>query len=234
MIKTKALRISLLSLCLGTSLLTGLSQLSTSASADTNERFGFIDWLLGRGGTRSSRKPPGAEDPPAGSRGEICMIAPELGPDEQLVWHERPTFISKGRIGGLAIFEFNGERPLWTSPAGEGLNAVRYEGPVLRPGNRYLLKVYSPDFPDSAVYSIDFSVVTMEEQQAVAADLESLELSAITNHQTVEGLIEERVDYFWQQGYEMDAWREVTTLATVSSNISEALEGAYEELCQND
>ncbi len=197
--------------------------------------YGFMDWLLRRGGPRSGRRPPGWEQPPAGSRGEICLISLRY-PEENTLWHQRPVFIVGGRLGGVGVSE--GDRILWrysipqpSTPTATPLTIARYDGPDLQPGKTYTLLLYDALAPNADTHRIDFHILSGTARRTVDQDLESLTFTAVTHGQTVTTLIEQRADYFWQRGLTSDAWQELGVVAVASPQLAEALAAAVQEVC---
>jgi|GEM_PF-2166401 len=209
--------------------------LAAQAQIPNSSSYGFIDWLLGRGGSRSGRRPPGWEKPPAGSRGEICLISLRY-PEENTLWHRRPVFMVSGPLGGIGVSE--GDRLLWrysipqaSSSTANPLTIAQYNGPDLQPGKTYTLELYDFLSPDTAHHRLVFRILADADRRAVDQDLESLTFTAVTHDQTVTTLIEQRADYFWQRRLTNVAWQELGVMAAASPQLAQTLTTAVEEVC---
>lgn len=209
--------------------------LAAQAQIPNSSSYGFMDWVLGRGGSRSSRRPPGWEKPPAGSRGEICLISLRYL-EENTLWHRRPVFMVSGPLGGIGVSE--GDRLLWrysipqpSSSTPNPLTMAQYNGPELQPGKTYALLLYDFLSPDTAHHRLEFRVLAHAARRAVDQDLESLTLTAVTHDRTVTTLLEQRADYFWQRRLTNDAWQELGIMAMASPQMAQTLTTAVEEVC---
>ncbi|NJN20117.1 MAG: hypothetical protein HC812_01535 [Leptolyngbya sp. RL_3_1] len=82
---------------------------------------------------------------------------------------------------------------------------VTYAGPPLRPGQVYTLRAQHQDFPDSIYESRQMELLSLERQVEIAWALVGLDGS---DGSAVDQALA-RADYFWGEGLEADAWREV-------------------------
>jgi hypothetical protein len=119
---------------------------------------------------------------------------------------------------------------LWTYPANEQA-AVVYSGPELEPGQVYTFRAQHVDFPNTIFESRQFQVVSAAERQAIAAELVTVSAAVAADGGSLADVAIARADYFWAQGFEADAWREIAVAQQLSLDAAEAVAFAYTQLC---
>jgi hypothetical protein len=188
----------------------------------------FINWLWGA----RDNGPPFRDGDGQGPRpidGTACIVSLPRGEVEE-IWSDRPVFLIQGSPRRLAIFEGDSDIPLWTYPANEQA-AVVYSGPELEPGQVYTFRAQHVDFPNTIFESRQFQVVSAAERQAIAADLATVEATVEAEGGSPADVAISRADYFWAQGFEADAWREIAVAQQLSLDVAEAVAFAYTQLC---
>jgi hypothetical protein len=200
-----------------TAALMAVSALPTQAE-DLSESTAFLDWLLG--GNQDSAEPPHTQ------RGDNrCIVS--LPPNQvTFLWSDRPIFLIEGSPRSLALFAENSDQPFWTYPVNQQ-QVVTYDGPPLRPEQVYTLRVQHRDFPNSIYEARQVELLSLERQVEIAwalIDVEEAESSLVDRALA-------RADYFWAEGLEADAWREVAAVESESAPVAEAIATATERLC---
>jgi hypothetical protein len=208
---------------LATSILLGAVGSAIGVNAQTlDPSASFLNWLF----TRNDDERESADT----KRGDdYCIVS--LPPNEvEEIWSDRPVFLIQGDPRHLAIFEGDSDTPLWTYPVNEQ-SAVVYSGPELEPGKVYTFRAQHVDFPNTIFESRQFQVVSAAERQAIAAELVTVSAAVAADGGSLADVAIARADYFWTQGFEADAWREIAVAQQLSLDAAEAVEFAYTQLC---
>lgn len=186
----------------------------------------FLNWLNG------FEANPDADEPPLTKRGgsDFCLVAFDAETTTP-IWNDRPDFVIQGDIRRFAVYSEASDEPLWMSDANEA-EAVAYTGPSLEPGITYTLRAENPRNPMNDFQARRFTLLSPEEQDAIAAGLLELETAMQASGESEEAIALARADYFWERELTVDAWAEVIPLQTTSEVTSEAVAAAYERLCE--
>ncbi|MGD1907273.1 MAG: hypothetical protein ACFB0C_14985 [Leptolyngbyaceae cyanobacterium] len=183
----------------------------------------FLDWLFGN----SPQEPPDARENGRAGRGDdYCVVS--LPPNQVVpLWSDRPVFLIDGAPRSLVLFAENSDQPIWTYPVNQR-QTITYGGPPLRPGQIYTLRAQHKDFPNSIYETRQVELISLERQVEVAWALAGIDG---TEGSSVDRALA-RADYFWAEGLEADAWREVMAVQSQSEVAAEAIATATERLCE--
>ncbi|MDA0266771.1 MAG: hypothetical protein O2890_02015 [Cyanobacteria bacterium] len=184
----------------------------------------FLNWIFG---TSDEAPPQGGADG-HGPRGDTyCIVSL---PTDQVtpLWSDRPVFLIEGSPRSLALFAENSDQPIWTYPVNQQ-QAVTYDGPWLRPGQVYTLHAQHHDFPSSIFEARQIELLSLERQVEIAWAL--LGMGGADGSSVDQALA--RADYFWAEGLEADAWREVAAVQAESEVAAEAIATATDRFCNS-
>jgi hypothetical protein len=127
--------------------------------------------------------------------GDICPISPGLA-DTYLIWHSRPLFLWKNRGDdkqALLIVRDRATKELtWKQPVQTADGQALYSGTTaLVSGQAYEWKLSGTDDE----WKI-FQIMSTEEQNKIAAELEQIEQKLKTSKASAEEITQEKAEYF--------------------------------------
>jgi hypothetical protein len=209
-------------LLLATSLSWGQPSLAMRVQGLPETDFTFIHWLTAENQDEN-------EDS-KGKRGDrLCVVNFPSGSTRQ-VWSDRPLFVVQGPPRSLALYRNGEDEPFWRYPVTQA-NAIAYSGPPLSPGITYTLRVEHFDFPSTQFEQRQFVLISEDNRIARSRELAELENQMREDGKSEEAIVIARATHLWQQGLLADAWAQIIPLTTTSSEISDAVETAYEQQC---
>lgn len=187
---------------------------------------------------------PKGNDSEGGARGDdICPIAPnKLGVLK--VWNLRPMLTWSGEVTKLEIRELDSRTDLWNQRISSNNKVLSlssddlelYQITVetdLQPGQTY--KWYFSDKP-SGEYDeylpLEFAVMTDQERESIALELQQLEQELTAQNVTGDGAKLRRADYFASQNLWLEFWQEVLSVESPSEDLKALLASTIGELCE--
>ena len=151
------------------------------------------------------------QDPPTISRGDVCLIAPARPGEDISIWHQQPVFVWSGDIGGLTLTAIDPAASvsaietetevLWRHTPqradllseDHAIYRVVYDGPSLRPGRRYRLKIYDIAETTTPITMPYFETLPFIQNWLIGNGLAANTTDAIS-----------RADYFARRGLPVD------------------------------
>ena len=195
----------------------------TQAPPRTLRASAFLDWLLG------AENPDGDEEPRTKRGDDFCLVT--LAPNRvNLIWSDRPTFIVQGSRRSLALYRDPAQDPIWDYPVNDA-EVVVYTGPPLEPDTVYTLRAQHQHFPSSIYEQRQLRTLSFEDEVQTTMELFALEGELRTGGESEEAIALARADYFWQQGFEADAWATVLPLQGELTEVMAAVQMGYEQWC---
>lgn len=174
-------------------------------------------------------KQPPRDDPPGGSRGDVCPIAPAVPVEVRVIWSTRPLFLWRGSMGRLEVRLQGSQQALWSEQVTEGQSSVLYNGDALQPGLSY--DWVSFDERDRPQFRVTFQVMAGEERDRISGDLNRLQAQLQQEGATAEKIAYAKANYL----AENQLWSDVLQQAYGVENPSEALvqfiQAIPDELC---
>lgn len=162
-------------------------------------------------------KQPPRDDPPGGSRGDVCPIAPAVPVEVRVIWITRPLFLWRGSMGRLEVRPQGSQQALWSQTVTEGQSSVLYNGEALQPGLSY--DWVSFDERDRPQFRVTFQVMAGEERDRISGDLNRLQAQLQQEGATAEKIAYAKANYL----AENQLWSDVLQQAYGVKNPSEAL-----------
>lgn len=172
------------------------------------------------------------KDPPKGSRGDMCAIAPTTpNAGTPIIWHDQPVFVwQAGTVAKVSLQDKLTEEVLWEYVPSAGETHVVYDGESLEPGQTYTLALHkiaslgptlTPDF--QVMHPIFRSLVD-----------NGLENSFNLNEFTVsdeEWMAIHQADYFSKRDLPFDAIQSLFSVSDPSPELLAIQELMIKETC---
>lgn len=163
------------------------------------------------------------EQPPLGTRGDVCAIAPGQLGDTGIIWSDRPFFAWRGAAQRLVVREFYSNDVIWEqdistlAPHGV-IYQVAYTGEPLPAG-----QLYSWQLIDGSEASDEFlfEIMTAEERERIGSGIPSGDVLA-------------QAKYFAQAGLWSDALEVVYKQSGASTELTDATEALARYLCRDE
>jgi hypothetical protein len=186
------------------------------------------------------------EEPPLGSRSQVCEISPGLLEEKNTIWSDRPLFLWQGTAPSIEIrlySPFNPDREqelLWSQTVTAEsqttqVQSVPYTGGALEPGQSYdweLVILSSEEgVPKKARYT--FQVMESSERDHLAAELAAMETQLKTAEATVEEIALQRANYFAQRDLWSDALQEIYSVKNPSADLTSNAQEILSYLCES-
>lgn len=177
------------------------------------------------------------EDPPLGSRGQLCLITPEHQENLTQVWHNRLLFVWQGKIGGIGIRQANNDQIIWrqsiTVSQTESLNRVAYTGEPLAPGQTYHWLIFDQADDREPIRFIPFTILDGKQRDRIRVRLIILAAQLREKGATAEEMALERANYFSKQELWSDALQEVYRVDNPSTELETMIGELSTQLCLN-
>lgn len=209
-------------LLLATSLSWGQPSLAMRVQGRADANINFIHWLTDENQDENEGV--------GGKRGDNWCVVNFPGGITRQVWSDRPLFLIQGSSRSLALYRKGEDEPFWRYPVTQ-VEAVTYSGAPLSPGMTYILRMEHSEFPETQYEQRQFVLLGEDDRVARSRELAELENQMRENGKSEEAIVIARATYLWQQGLLADAWAQIMPLATTSSEVSDAVEIAYDRLC---
>jgi len=175
------------------------------------------------------------EDPPLGSRGQLCLITPENQENLVTLWHNRPVFVWQGKIGGIGIRQANSDQIIWRQPIAasdtESVNRVAYTGDPLEPGQTYHWVIFDQAEDSQPIRFIPFTILNGKQRDRIRVRLIILAAQLKEKGATTEEMALERANYFSKQQLWSDALQEVYRLDNPSTEVRDIRGELSTQLC---
>lgn len=192
-----------------------------------------------------SEEPPDNEGSEGGSKGnDFCPIAPNQFSEIERVWNERPTFTWTGVLTQIEVREQGNEKVIWSqeisaenrvelnaeTESSTPLNFYQVTvGTALKPGQIYELQVSTS--PPIDYRPIPLRIMTPEERNSIAQDLQELEEELQEKNITGNAATLQRADYFASQKLWSEFWQEVLSIESPSEDFKVLINETVKELC---
>lgn len=172
---------------------------------------------------------PPRDDPPGGSRSNVCPIAPAVPMQVRVVWSDRPLFIWKGSVGRIELRLQGSQQALWSQKITESQNSVSYGGEALQAGQSYDWVLF--DERDRPQLRVTFQVMGGEERKQVTADLNRLEMQLKQQGATAEKIAYARAKYFASRQLWADVLQEVYGVKNPSQDLIKLIQTIPQRFC---
>lgn len=168
------------------------------------------------------------EEPPLGSRGDLCAISPGLLGETDMVWNDRPLFAWRGEAGQIILRSLNSAAPLWQQPLTGETQSIAYPDAPLTPGQVYEWEL---DTVSSVGPQYTFEIMTGEERDRVSQDLQALENQLKAAGESTEAIAIARAHYFAEQRLWSDAIQSLQSVTNPSSDLTQGITQMTNYLC---
>jgi hypothetical protein len=177
-------------------------------------------------------------DPPVppnagGSRGGLCVIAPQPISTNTEVWSDRPVFVWRGMLSRIEIRPTGSNQVLWHQTGIEGLSSVLYAGEALQPGQTYdwLLFDQFATKDSSPIRQVTFRVMDAKQRDRIKMQLQNLEAELKAKGASAEDIAMERARYFTQQKLWSDVLHEAYSVKNPSAALAKLIQDLPTQLC---
>ena len=174
------------------------------------------------------QKPP-RKAPPAGSRGDICPIAPAGFPTKDVIWSDRPLFLWRGRIGKIEIRPRGSQQVFWSKTVSENDSYLMYDGAALQLGQIYDLVMFNQR--STAILRVTFEVMGGAERDRLIADLTRLETQLKKENATEEKIAYAKAEYFAARQMWADVFQQAYGVKNSSNNLTKFKENIPQRFC---
>ncbi len=172
------------------------------------------------------------KEPPWGSRGDMCAIAPTFpGAGTPTIWHDRPVIVwQAGTVAKVALQDALTDETLWEYAPSADETHVVYDGEPLKPGETYTLALHK--FASAGPTLIpDFQVMHPIFRSLVNNGLENSFKSNESVVSDAEWMAIHRADYFSQRDLPFDAIQALFSVSDPSSELLAIQAQVIEETC---
>jgi hypothetical protein len=189
---------------------------------------GVIGWSAGVMPKASAIEPP---LPPraGGSRGEVCVIAPNLPRATATVWSDRPLFLWRGNASRIEVRAESDDTLLWNYTPPAAAERALYDGEPLQPGQSYVWTIF--DRQGDPLFAVPFRLMLAARRDVIADELIVLEAQLTSERATPEAIARQRANYFAERQLWADVLRESVAAEGTAAENSEYLQAVYAYLC---
>jgi hypothetical protein len=174
---------------------------------------------------------------PRSSRGEICPISPF----QPLLWNDRPLIAWRySPPDGIAhtdlqvtLLNFNSRDSVLNQTVAPTDGRLAYTGESLQPGQLYSLGFQLlPSGSDANQVNVIFQVMSPEQRDQIAAQLQALENELTLSNASSEVISLRKAQYFMQQNLRSDALQVLYAIDNPSALVTQAIERIESSLCR--
>lgn len=173
------------------------------------------------------------EEPPLGSRGNVCAITPGLLGEKNVIWSDRPLFVWQGPVQRLDLRPYSlysKHDVLWSQTLATDAQSAMYTREALQPGQTYDWEVVL-DQSGSRKDRFTFQVMDAQSRELIAAELTAMEKRLKSTGATAEAIALERANYFAQRDLWSDALQEVFSVKNPSADLTRTAQEISNYLC---
>lgn len=173
------------------------------------------------------------QEPPLGSRGNICAITPGLLGEKNVIWSDRPLFLWQGAVQRLDLRPYSlysKQDVLWSQTLTAVAQSAMYTREALQPGQTYDWELVA-DSSDSRKERFTFQVMDAQSRDLIATELTAMEKRLKSAGATGEAIALERANYFAQRGLWSDALQEVFSVKNPSADLTRTAQEIFAYLC---
>ena len=163
-----------------------------------------------------------------GSRGDVCVIAPNLPRATATVWSDRPLFLWRGNVSRLEV-RTDADTVLWSYTPPAGSERALYDGEPLQPGQSYVWTIF--DRQGEPLFAVPFRLMLAARRDVIADELIVLEAQLTSERATPEAIARQRINYFAERQLWADVLRESAASEGTTAGNSEYLQAVYAYLC---
>ncbi len=167
-----------------------------------------------------------------GSRGDICMVSPDLSGEPRLVWSDKPLFLWRGNFQKIGISSSKElvETNIFPRQISKQ-NDITYDGEPLKPGQNYYWWLAVGNSPNGF---IPFKVMEPQQRQRIANELQKLEQQQKAQKATVENIALAKANYFLNQQPPLwsDALQQAYSVKNPSPELFKMRASIIEQLCK--
>ena len=173
----------------------------------------------------------------AASRGDMCMISPDLSDENnkpRTVWSNKPLFLRRSgdfkKIGVSSSMDLINTN-LFPRDIVPGQNTVTYDGTALTPGETYYWWLSLGNSPNAF---IPFKIMEPQQRQRITNELQKLEQQQKAKNATAETIALAKTNYFLSQQPPLwsDALQQAYSVNKPSPELSKIRESIITELCK--
>lgn len=173
------------------------------------------------------------EEPPLGSRGNVCAITPGLLGEKNVIFRDRPLFVWQGAVQRLDLRPYSlysKQDLLWSQTLTTGDQSATYNREALQPGQTYDWELVV-DPSGSRKERFTFQVMDAQSRNLIATELTAMEKRLKSAGATGEAIAQERANYFAQRGLWSDALQEVFSVKNPSADLTRTAQEISAYLC---
>lgn len=172
------------------------------------------------------------KDPPLGTRGGICAIAPLAVASNTTVWSDRPLFVWRGRtvVEQVQVRLPGSNKPLWSQDIPSRTRRILYGGTEpLQPGRTYQWVILGLN--KNPIGELSFRVMAAPERDRIKADLKKLDEELKAKRATPEDAALQRANFFAQRQLWSDALQEAYSVQTPSEELKTLIRNISTQPC---
>ena len=170
------------------------------------------------------------QEPPWGSRGPICTIAPtHIGANTPEIWHNQPIIVWKSGSVAKVSLAIDSEAPVWEYIPSADETYVVYDGEPLKAGEIYTLGVHI-SVDEGPVMIPTFQVLSAETRTLISDELESFSTPNELAVSDAEWEAIQQAEYF-ANDYPYDAVQSLFNVSEPSAELLELQETIIEKAC---
>ena len=178
------------------------------------------------------------QDPPWGSRGPICAIAPTVvGVDTPAIWHDQPVIVWQvmfdpaNNTPKFVVRNAQTQEIMWEYASSVGETSVVYDGEPLQPGHTYELEIFQNATAEERLIFPDFQVLPQSVRTLITNGLQN---SVEKNEFAVddaEWTAVQQAEYFADRNLPYDAVQSLFSVSEPSSELQATQAQILEEAC---
>ncbi|MFM7366102.1 MAG: hypothetical protein ACKO11_16725 [Cuspidothrix sp.] len=174
-----------------------------------------------------SKKPP-VKPRKGGSRGDICIISPDVPSETRIIWSDRPLFAWQGKVIKIQLTDLNNNTVIFSENV-ENTQQLTYTGEPLQPGQTYKLDIFLGESPAAFV---EFQIMESEESNNITAALKTLENKLQAKKSNPEAIALAKANYFAKLGLWSDVLQQAYSVQKPSPELDRMLKEIPKQLCK--
>ena len=174
-----------------------------------------------------SKKPP-VKPRKGGSRGDICIISPDVPSETRIIWSDRPLFAWQGKVIKIQLTDLNNNTVIFSENV-EKTQQYTYTGEPLQPGQTYKLDIFLGENPAAFV---KFQMMESEQRDSITAALKTLENKLQAKKSHPEAIAFAKAQYFAKFGLWSDVLQQAYSIQKPSPELNRMLKEIPKQLCK--
>jgi hypothetical protein len=172
------------------------------------------------------------KDPPLGTRGGVCVIAPLAVESNTPVWSDRPLLVWRGRtaVEQVEVRLPGSNQLVWSQEVPARTRRIPYRGKEpLQPGRTYMWVILGLN--KNLIGELSFKIMDAQQRAGIQAELRQLDEELKAKRATPEQVALQRTNFFAQRKLWSDALQEAYSVQNPSEELKTLIQNISSQPC---